>query len=218
MQRTLQPELLDSLPPDHPDALHNRRDLRIINAVMGNHRWFARTLPRLLRRGETALELGAGEGDLGLRLARRGLAVDGLDLWPRPAAWPAERAWHREDLRGFENYGAYAAVLGNLIFHQFSAEDLAVLGSKIRADPRTRLILAAEPARRRISQKLFRFIAPLLGANYVSMHDAHVSIAAGFWGRELPEILGLDPAGWNVRCRVTVRGAYLMIAVRRTAA
>jgi len=38
----LQAELLDSLPPDHPDALHNRRDLRLTNALMGNSRWFQR--------------------------------------------------------------------------------------------------------------------------------------------------------------------------------
>jgi hypothetical protein len=62
MLRTLQPELLDSLPSDHPDARHSRRDLRVINRLMGNHRWFARTLPPLVRAGEHALELGAGNG------------------------------------------------------------------------------------------------------------------------------------------------------------
>ena len=31
--------------------------------------------------------------------------------------------------------------------------------------------------------------APLLGANHVSLHDAHVSIAAGFLGDELPRAL-----------------------------
>ncbi len=71
MQRILQAELLDSLPHDHPDALHNRRDLRVINRVMGNYRWFARTLPALLRPGEAALEVGAGDGTLGLQLAAR---------------------------------------------------------------------------------------------------------------------------------------------------
>src|SRR5688572_14054246 len=39
MQRTVQPEILDSLPHDHPDALHNRRDLRLTNFVTGDHRW-----------------------------------------------------------------------------------------------------------------------------------------------------------------------------------
>lgn len=213
MQRTLQPELLDSLPPDHPDALHNRRDLRLTNAIVGNHRWFVRTLPPLLRPGETALELGAGTGELGLKLAQRGLPVAGLDLWPRPPGWPGRHAWHVDDLRGFEGYDRYAIVFGNLIFHQFSDPDLAALGAKLRAN--ARVIVASEPARRRVSQILFRAIGPLLGANYVSLHDAHVSIAAGFRGDELPRALGLMEGEWEVRCSTTALGVYRMVAVRR---
>jgi hypothetical protein len=213
MQRTLQPELLDSLPQDHPDALHNRRDLRLTNRIVGNHRWFERTLPALLRPGERALELGAGIGELGFRLARAGAVTDGLDLWPRPANWPAERAWHRADLRSFDGYAQYAAIFGNLIFHQFSDDELANLGRKIRAN--ARVVLACEPERRRLSQVLFRTIAPLLGANRISLHDAHVSIAAGFRGDELPRILGLDAREWDVRRHTTTLGVYRMIALRR---
>ncbi|HUR58305.1 MAG TPA: hypothetical protein VM029_11385 [Opitutaceae bacterium] len=213
MQRTLEPELLDSLPPGHPDALHNRRDLRVTNAVVGNHRWLARTLRALLRPGEKALEIGAGTGELGLRLHRQGLPVGGLDLWSRPSAWGPANAWHVTDLRTFDGYSEYHAILGNLIFHQFSDEELAALGKKIR--PGARVILACEPARRRVSQALFRTIAPLFGANYVSLHDAHVSIAAGFRADELPRMLGLNPAEWNVTCATTLLGAYRMTAVRR---
>lgn len=214
MQRTLQPELLDSLPHDHPDALHNRRDLRWTNFIAGNHRWIARRLPLLVRPGERALELGAGTGELGLKLARRGLAIDGLDLWPRPADWPAAHAWHVDDLRAFAGYAGYAAVVGNLIFHQFSDEDLAALGAKIRRH--ARVIVAAEPVRRRFSQTLFRLFGPPLGANHVTLHDAHVSIAAGFRDDELPRALGLAPSEWEVRCRETLIGVYQMVALRRT--
>lgn len=213
MQRTLEPELLDSLPPEHPDALHNRRDLRLINAIVGNHRWFARTLPRHVRPGEAVLELGAGTGELGLRLIHGGVPVDGLDLWARPAPWPPPRAWHAADLRSFEGYASYSGIVGNLIFHQFSYAELGALGAKFRAS--ARLILACEPARRRISQALFRTFGPLLGANHVSLHDAHVSIAAGFRDDELPQLLALDPAEWAVTCQVTLLGIYRMIAVRR---
>ena len=212
MQRTLQPELLDSLPPDDPAAQHNRRDLLLTNRIAGNHRWFARTLPSLLRTG-TVLELGAGTGELGLRLIRAGLAVDGLDRWPRPAAWPADRAWHMEDLLTFDRYDGYTAMIGNLIFHQFSAADLAAIGRKLTraAD----VIVACEPTRRASSQLLYRTLGPLLGANYVSLHDAHVSIAAGFRGDELPRALGLDLAAWRIRVTTTLLGMYRMTAVRR---
>ena len=213
MLRTLQPELLDTLPPQHPDALHNRRDLRLTNQVMGNHRWITRTLPPLLAPGELALELGAGTGELGIHLAARHVLADGLDLWPRPVGWPHSRAWHVADLREFSAYAPYAAVIGNLIFHQFTDADLAVLGTHVRRH--VRVILACEPARRRWCQAGYRALAPLLGANHVSLHDAHVSIAAGFLGDELPRALGLDPAHWNCRCSTTVLGAYRMIATRR---
>lgn len=214
MQRSLEPEILDSLPPNHPDALHNRRDLRRINRIMRNHAWIERALPPLLGPGERALELGAGTGELGLRLVRAGAAVDGLDLWPRPDTWPEGHAWHEADLLKFAGYGEYAAVVGNLIFHQFSAEDLAALGQRITAGG-TRIVVACEPARWRSSQMLFRTLGPLLGANYVSLHDGHVSIAAGFVGEELPQALGLDPAAWRIHCSTTPLGAYRMVAVRK---
>ena len=59
-------------------------------------------------------------------------------------------------------------------------------------------------------------LGPLLGANHVSLHDAHVSIAAGFRGDELPRALGLAATEWEIGCETTVLGVYRMIAVRRT--
>ena len=211
MQRTLQPELLDSLPHDHPAALHNRRDLRLTNRVLGTHRWLARTLPRLVQPAETVLEIGAGTGELGLRLAQGGLTMAGLDLWPRPPQWPTRSSWHREDLRTFGGYGEYRVIVGNLIFHQFSAAELKELGAKLQS---ARVIVACEPQRRRISQVLYRAFAPLFGANHVTLHDAHVSIAAGFRGRELAECLGLSPRVWRIRCSATVIGTHRMVAIR----
>ena len=169
------------------------------------------------------------ERELAQRLARTPLpiALDGLDLWPEPESWPtigkamaasgaagaAMPTWHRADLRAFRGYDAYDAFVGNLIFHQFSDAELAALGEKLRA--RARLILAVEPARRRVSQLLFRTIAPLLGANHVSLHDAQVSIAAGFRGGELARALGLDRMEWDIDCTVSLLGAYRLCAVRR---
>src|SRR5438067_1765537 len=137
-------------------------------------------------------------GELGLKLARRGSPVAGLDLWPRPAGWPASCRWHIDDLRRFDGYDRSGVVVCNRIFHQFSDAELAELGAKLRSN--ARVIAACEPARRRVSQFLFRAIGPLLGANHVSLHDAHVSIAAGFRGDELANALGLATDEWGVRC------------------
>jgi hypothetical protein len=213
MNRACEPELLDSLPHDHPDAVHNRRDLRLINRVMRNRAWFERTLPRVLRPGERVLELGAGMGEMALRLNSRGLPVDGLDLWPRPAAWPSRREWHVADLRTFGGYGPYPVVIGNLIFHQFNEAELAELGSRIRRN--ARVVVACEPLRRRMFQTAMVALAPLLGANHVTVHDAHVSIGAGFRGAELPAALGMTPDEWDFSCTSTPLGASRMVAVRR---
>ena len=212
MHRSLEPEILDSLPPDHPDALRNRRDLALTNKILGTHAWLEATLPSLVKPNERILELGAGTGELGARLNRAGLLVDGMDLWPRPAIWPAGSAWHQADLLEFERFDAYPAVVGNLILHQFGEEDLASLGAKLRRH--CRLIVACEPARWRRSQWLFKGIAPLLGANHVTMHDAIVSIAAGFRDNELADRLGLDEA-WSISVATTFFGVYRMVAVRR---
>ncbi len=214
MRRTLEAEILDSLAPDHPAALHNRRDLRLTNQLMGNHRWMVRTARRLIRPGERALEIGAGTGELGRQLNAAGVATDALDLWPEPTGWPTGCAWHRADLREFAGYAAYDVVLGNLIFHQFPEKELAVLGRLLT--PTARVIIACEPVRRRFSQALFAAGAALLGANYVSRHDARVSIAAGFTGDELPGALGLDRPDWTWECQTTALGAYRMVAVNRS--
>lgn len=214
MPRVVQPELLDSLAPDDPAAQRFRRDMRLTNAAMGNHRWIARVLPGLARSGELALELGAGTGELATLLRARGVEVDGLDLWPAPPDWTGARAWHRADVLTFPGYRAYPVLVGNMILHQFTDAQLAALGETLRTT--ARVIVACEPVRRTASRLLYRAIAPLLGASRVSLHDGDVSIVAGFRDGELPILLGLDRRAWDIRVSITWLGAYQLIAVRRT--
>lgn len=215
MKRQLTPEILDSLPPDDPAARRSRRDLRVFNAVLGNARWFRRTLPSLVRPGERVLEIGAGTGELGASLARAGLAVDGLDRAPRPskAAWPANARWHQADALAFDGWRDYEVVIGNLIFHHFDADELRTLGGRMAMH--ARVIVAGELTRRQISQKLFAALCVFIRADDVSRHDGRVSIEAGFLGDELPLLLGLDPSVWRWQVRTTIFGTYQLVAERR---
>ncbi len=80
----IQPELLDTLSPESTDARHSRRDLRVINFLMGNHRWIIRSVQARLRHQERLIEIGAGGGELCQKLAGRGMVTAGLDRWPGP--------------------------------------------------------------------------------------------------------------------------------------
>jgi hypothetical protein len=219
MKRQVQPELLDGLPPTHPDAQGNRRDLRFFNAVMGNHRWLAREVNRHLRMGDRLLELGAGEGDLGFRLRRgwgtRPIPYAGLDLWPRPARWPATWDWRQEDLVKFSGYEHYTVILGSLILHQFEEAVLADLGRRWREQ--ARVLIFCEPTRSRLHQAQLPLARLVAGINKVSQHDARVSIEGGFRGRELARALGVDEAPWRVTVRQTYWGAYRFVAEREGA-
>src|SRR3954465_2094723 len=82
VNRTLQPELLDHLAPHDPAARGSRRDLRWINAPMGNDVWVRRHVRRDARPDDRLLELGAGDGQLAGRWP--GPRCDALDLGPAP--------------------------------------------------------------------------------------------------------------------------------------
>lgn len=217
MIRIVKPEILDSLPEDHPDAIHNRRDIRMFNRIMGNFRWFSRQLRRHLLPGDTILEIGAGTGDLGRHLRRTTpdnwvSKLDGLDLCSRPSDWPESCIWHKCDLRSFAEYDRYTVILANLVLHQFDEEELRAIGRIFSTG--ARLVLTSETARRRLHIHQLRG-AFLLGINYVSRHDAKVSIEGGFLGDELPGFLGLDPENWDCDCETGFLGQYRMIAKRR---
>jgi hypothetical protein len=212
MNRTLQPELLDHLAPQDPAARGSRRDLRLINRLMGNDRWVRRELRRLVRPGERLLELGAGEG----RLAGtwRDDRCDALDLLPAPDDWPEAANWHQGDIRQFEAWAGYDVVFANLFLHHLSDRALGRVGEQLRRH--ARVVVACEPLRGRRFQRLFTVLCHIIGANEVTRHDGRVSIDAGFCGHELSRGLGFSgDARWDCQVRFTVLGAYHLTAVRK---
>lgn len=208
----LAPEILDGLDPDSPAARASRRDLRRLNALMGNTAWFKRVLRQHLRAGESVLEIGAGTGELGqaLRAVAPGLA--GLDLIGRPSAWPESAAWLQTDVLRFTGWAGFPVVMGNLIFHHFDDGQLARLGARLQD---ARVIIASEPLRLARTARLFALICPLIGAHAVTRHDGRVSIEAGFRPQELPALLGLDPVVWHCDVSASWRGASRLVAVKR---
>jgi 2-polyprenyl-3-methyl-5-hydroxy-6-metoxy-1,4-benzoquinol methylase len=210
--RRVQPEILDSLPAHHPDAIRSRRDLRLINFLMGNHRWIRRQLRTHLRPTDRILELGAGDGTLSRSLITHKLAqpeqILALDLQPAPPEWPPSATWLQQDL--FATPLPHAEiVIANLFLHHFEAPQLAALSARL--SPTTRLLLISEPHRHRLhilSGQLLHLLARL---NPVTRHDMRLSIEAGFRQTELIDALHLK--SWQTHITQTPLGAHRLIAL-----
>jgi SAM-dependent methyltransferase len=204
MQRVVQPELLDTLPREAPEAARSRLDLRRVNWLMGSASRLRAGIrrSRLLRertRPWRVLELGAGDVHLAARLWRRLPAPPAASrLWlldqqalaePAALAELGEHGWITETILAdaFAWLGEYDGerfdlIYANLFVHHFDRGALREL-LKLAA-PHARAFVVVEPCRSRLSlagTRLLRF----LGCNYVTRHDAARSVRAGFLQREL---------------------------------
>ena len=212
MQRVVEPEIIDQLPPDHPDVKRSRVDLKVINFLMGNERWIARHIakyPAALAKG--VVEIGAGEGTLLQRLAKRhaGIPLTACDLAPRPEGLPERIAWDRRDV--FESLaGVQGGVLAaNLFLHHFEDDELERFRPLVE---NFEVICFNEPYRDDRTVWDAQFILPFVGR--ATKHDMMVSIRAGFIHGELPERLGLEAAKWRVHEETTWRGGLRVLASR----
>jgi 2-polyprenyl-3-methyl-5-hydroxy-6-metoxy-1,4-benzoquinol methylase len=212
--RVVSRELLDELPQDSSAARASRRDLRIINHLLGSTGWFRQVLRNQHRTNERILELGAGTGELGRALNAIAPDVAGLDFARRPIDWPQKAHWFEIDVLNFARWEEYPIVIGNLFFHHFDHEGLARLGANLNAH--ARVIIASEPLRAPRAKRLFSLLCPLIHAHPVTRYDGRLSIGAGFLGDELPRLLLLDPTIWEWRVHETWLGASRLVAERRS--
>ena len=209
-RRYIQPEILDELSTDDPRAIQSRRDLQKVNTVMGH----TGTVMRALRAAKTpprlVVELGTGDGTFLLRVARRLGGQKGTRAFlvdRRPSVSTATRkafktaGWDVDICESdvFEwlcRPGAEIAdvTVANLFLHHFREGELAHLLNL--AAQQTKRFVACEPRRSRTALAGASLLG-LIGCNDVTMHDADVSVRAGFRDREL-SVLWPPDAGWKV--------------------
>jgi hypothetical protein len=221
VKRIVQPEILDSLPPGDPRALRSRRDLRRINAWMGNAGIMANVLKENFSGTPGQItELGAGDGNFLLRVAKKtnwqNISVTLLDLQKNvPAETLAAFSkinWRAETIVAdvFEWNGAAEIIIANLFIHHFENAKLKELFHIIAA--RSKLFIAVEPHR-------FHFPFPcaqmlrLIGCGKITRHDAEASIAAGFVREEI-SALWPDNQNWKLTERRAGLFSHLFIAQR----
>jgi hypothetical protein len=231
LPRSVEPELLDQMPPDDRAAIRARRDLKRLNAVILQAGIMA---PILLRQWtgappRTILDLGCGDGNFMLSVARR--------LAPR---WPgvAVTLLDRQNIVSHETRDAFAAlswnaqcvaadvldhlaqikspgadiITTNLFLHHFAPEPLGrLLGLAARS---AQLVVACEPRRNKFALRASRLLWAI-GCNEVSLHDAIVSVRAGFCGHEL-SALWPDPQRWELQEYAARLFTHCFVARRRS--
>ena len=206
MQRRVEPEWLDELPPDDRRAVRSRRDLQRIHSWMGNVGIMARRLSRVTPSAEdlSVTELGAGDGTFMLRVARR---LEGrwkkmkLTMVDRQSVVAvetrrgfAELGWELETISadGFEWLGSAAPVdviTATLFLHHFPDAKLKRLLQQMAA--RSSHVLVCEPRRSALALSASRLLG-LIGCNAVTRRDGVVSVHAGFCDHELSSLWPLD--------------------------
>jgi hypothetical protein len=175
--------------------------------LMGNFRW-AEDQIRALPPDGSVVEIGAGEGLLSRRLAGRfpGKKFTAVDLAPAPAGLGGVE-WRQGDL--FQVLPGISAdvVLGVMIVHHFSDEQLSVLGRELG---KFRAVCLCEPWRAVLPQVWGGVMWPLVGS--VTRHDLPVSLRAGFRPGELARLLGLE--NWQIKETVDWRGSIRLVACK----
>ncbi len=207
MPRVVEPELLDSLPPQDPRAVRSRADLRRINRLMLHPSLLLNTLNAWIGKRASPhggapirlLELGAGDGSLLLRIAQQRardwplVHLQLLDLHPvvseetlgayRALGWTVEVLqcdifdWCHQ-----VDTEVRPIVIANLFLHHFEGDRLDLLLRGIAT--RARAFVCLEPKRSQIALIGSQLLG-LIGCNDVTRHDAVISVRAGFTAQEL---------------------------------
>ena len=229
MKREVKRELLDELPAADRRAIRSRRDLQRVNAWMGHAHIMARTMAAALpdRPPQSIVELGAGDGTLLLRIAKRiahrwkpvrVVLVDRQRLLSSRAQAEFEAlSWRVEsvemdvfDWLQRSHPEPSDVTIANLFLHHFSEGDLRRL--LCHAARQTGFFLACEPHRVTFSLCAASLLG-FIGCNDVSRHDAKISVRAGFKENELSDMW---PAreGWRLMERPAGLFSHCFMAQR----
>ena len=228
MARIVAAETLDSLSEQDPAAMRSRRDLQRVHRVMGTRGIVSSALRGMtgLRPGAAplrVLELGAGDGNLMLGVARHlkghwpAVQLTLLDrqalVSPSTLAAYADAGWTATtrvmDVLDWSGGGggtslndspapAWDLIVANLFLHHFEGPHLTSLLQAIAA--RSRCFFACEPRRSRLALAGSHLIGAI-GVNAVTREDAVLSVHAGFSNHDI-SALWLEPSAqalWTLR-------------------
>ena len=227
--RCVEREWLDDLPQSDPRAARSRRDLRVVNRIMGHAGPISEALQRNMRTATPRIaELGAGDGTLLLRVLQKSPQLGSadivlVDIQPAVSAEAiAEygQCGHRMTAAAADatewlgaQRSAYDAIIANLFLHHLERRELEALF--VLAAACTTLFIACEPRRARLPLAASHLLG-LVGCNDVTRHDAVLSVRAGFSGQELSMLWPPGP-GWTLTERRAGLFSHVFIAAKADA-
>ncbi|HUR47154.1 MAG TPA: hypothetical protein VMZ27_14840 [Candidatus Saccharimonadales bacterium] len=216
--RRLEPELLDELPAADPEAKGSRRDLKLLNRIMGH----AGILSKIWSECDAEqwcgriVDLGGGDATFLLEVARRVHRTSKVrsallvDRQPIVSAVTLEAfaalGWELQVVSSDVFHWLAEAppipntfTIANLFLHHFEREGVEHLLRLVVEQ--CRAFAACEPRRSSLSLTAAKLLG-VIGCNRVTRHDARISVLAGFRGHELQEIWKA-PGDWRLtECEV----------------
>jgi len=211
-KRVVVAELLDELAADDPRALSSRRDLRLINFLMGNEAWMLRQIHRHRKMSERGIvELGAGDASFSRRMHRQVpmAPLAAYDLLPEPIGLDEGIFWHQGDVTVERPMQDFGILVANLFLHHFRDEDLSWLRAWMA---RAQVMIFNEPLRSNFAHRLGNLLHPWI--NDVTRHDMHVSIDAGFLRGEIPALFAECTHEWEIVEQAHWKGALRSVWIR----
>jgi SAM-dependent methyltransferase len=184
-RRVIEPEWLDATAPDA--SRNSLADLIRLNRRWGGYSSLRRLLSHVPTNEEfTVLDVGAASGDMGreIRLLRPAARVVSLDYTPHhldPAPAPKLVA---DAFRLPFAPASFDYVFSSLFLHHFTDEQVVALLAGFGNVAR-RGVLVVDLERRAIPYYFVPATRAVLGWDPITVHDAPISVAAGFRGEEL---------------------------------
>jgi hypothetical protein len=222
MARVVEPELLDELPAQAPEAQRSRSDLVRVNALMGHARLIRRHLQQA--KAPRVVDIGAGDGTLLASALKGASGIQEVVLVDRQTIVSDHTVTALRSHAGkvtvveanvFEWLRASAdhdgtAIVANLFLHHFQRTELTEL---LKLAARSCIVFIACEPRRGAWPGFAASLLGFIGCNRVTRHDARISVRAGFRDRELSTIWP-EPDLWQIEERGAGLFSHLFVARR----
>lgn len=190
--RVLQPEILDTLPPEQARA--SLRDLTRLNRRWGGHSTLGHLLGQVVQANETfsLLDVGAASGDMGERIREwyPRATITSLDRLPSHLETARDPRVAADAFALPFRAKSFDFVFCSLFLHHFTNDQIVKLFGEFAAAAR-RAVLVIDLHRHPVAYYFLPWTRWLFGWDPVTVNDGRISVEAAFHARELEHLAAL---------------------------